>query len=49
MIWNVLSSTKSLLYTISFNLTIPYCFDGDVELIILSNLEVLILPNNKLG
>ena len=37
MIWNVLSSTRSLPCTSSFNLTIQYCFVGDVELIILNN------------
>ena len=42
-------STRSSLHTISFNLTNGYFFTGDVELVNLSNLEVLNLGRNRLN
>ena len=41
--------TRSSLHTVSFNLTNGYLFTGDVELVNLSNLEVLNLDDNSLN
>ena len=41
--------TRSSLHTVNFNLTNGYLFTGDVELVNLSNLEVLNLSENRLS
>ena len=43
------NSTRSSLHTLSFNLTNEYLFTDNVELVNLSNLEVLDLSGNRLS